>query len=237
MSLQPLFVGTIITAGFGNQNLRKSFFEEDNPFDPFAIKVCEIGKTASVGHLPREISRATKFFVDRGGRLSVTLTSEHYRRSPLVQGGMEIGCKVTASIPGTCINILILKKYQDIIEENYTEPKEEAILGSYLVPNDASEVDQEARVPSTATTSNTNKKRDKVKSSAPKSKDIRLSFTQQRRVEKQKESDSGRVKKLSSSTLISILFVSFCIVNCYVHGILNLFRFRTPWLCLLLKKI
>ena len=114
------------------------FFEEDNPFDPFAIKVCEIGKTAAVGHLPREISRAAKFFIDRGGRLSVTLTSEHYRRSPLVQGGMEIGCKVTTSIPGTCINILILKKYQDIIEENYTEPKEEAILGSYLVPNDAS---------------------------------------------------------------------------------------------------
>ena len=77
------------------------FFEEDNLFDPFAINVCEIGKTAAVGHLPREISRATKFFIDRGGRLSFTLTSEHYRRSPLVQCGMEIGCKVTASIPGT----------------------------------------------------------------------------------------------------------------------------------------
>ena len=171
------------------------FFEEDHPFDPFAIKVCEIGKTAAVGYLPREISRETKFFIDRGGRLSVTLTSEHYRRSPLVQGGMEIGCKVTASIPGTCINILILKKYQDIIEENYTEPKEEAILGSYLVPNDASEVDQEARVPTTATTLNTNKKRDKVKSSARKSKDIRTFFTQQRRVEKQKESDQQKSKK------------------------------------------
>ena len=163
------------------------FFEEDNPF--------EIGKTAAVGHLPREVSRATKFFIDRGGRLSVTLTNEHYRRSPLVQGGMEIGCKVTTSIPGTCINILILKKYQDIIEENYTEPKEEAILGSYLVPNDASEVDQEARVPTTATTSNTNKKRDKVKSSALKSKDIRKFFTQQRRAEKQKESDQQKSKK------------------------------------------
>ena len=104
-------------------------------------------KTAAAGHLPREISRATKFFIDRGARLSVILTSEHYRRSSLDQGGMEIGCKVTASIPGTCINILILKKYQDIIEENYTEPKEEDILGSYLVSNNASEVDQEARVP------------------------------------------------------------------------------------------
>ena len=171
------------------------FFEEDNPFDPFAIKVCEIGKTAAVGHLPREISQSTKFFIDRGERFSVTLTSEHYRRSPLVQGRMEIGCKVTASIPGTCINILILKKYQDITEENYTEPKEEAILGSYLVPNDSSEVDQGARVPTTATTSNTNKKRDKLKSSAPKSKDIQTFFTQQGRVEKQKASDQQKSKK------------------------------------------
>ena len=158
--------------------------------------MCEIGKTAAVGNLPREISWATNFFTDQGGKLSVTLTSEHYRRSPLVQGGMEIGCKVTTSIPGTCINILILKKYQDIIEENYTEPKEEAILGSYLVPSNASEVDQEVRVPPTDTTSNTHtKKRDIVKLSAPKSKDIRTFFTQQQRVEKQKESDQQKSKK------------------------------------------
>lgn len=94
---------------------------------------------------------------------------------------MEIGCKVTASIPGTCINILILKKYQDIIEENYTKPKEKTILGSYLLV-----VDQEARVPSTETKTNTNKKREKVKLSAPKSKDIRTFFYQQRTVEKSK---------------------------------------------------
>ena len=69
------------------------FYEEDNPFDPFAIKVCEVGKMDVVGHLPREISRATKFFMDLGGKVSVTLTSEHYRRSSLVQGGMEIACQ------------------------------------------------------------------------------------------------------------------------------------------------
>ena len=76
---------------------------------------------------------------------------------------MEIGCKATASIPGTCINILILKKYRDILEENYTEPKEETILGSYLVPNDDSEVEQEARAPSAATKTNKNNKTVKLK--------------------------------------------------------------------------
>ena len=62
-------------------------FEKDNLYDHFAIKtVSSDGKT--VGHLPREISRVTKFFLDRGARVNAKLTSRHYRRSPLVQGGM-----------------------------------------------------------------------------------------------------------------------------------------------------
>ena len=63
------------------------YFEPDNPFDQFAIKVCEEGSTDPVGHLPREISHATKFFMDRGATIKVQLISDHYRRSPLVQGG------------------------------------------------------------------------------------------------------------------------------------------------------
>ena len=31
------------------------FYEEDDLFDPSAIKVCEAGKTDVIGHLPREI--------------------------------------------------------------------------------------------------------------------------------------------------------------------------------------
>ena len=42
------------------------FFETHNPFDHFAIKVCEVGNENPVGHLPRAISRITKFFMDRG---------------------------------------------------------------------------------------------------------------------------------------------------------------------------
>jgi len=108
------------------------FFEPDNPFDEFAIKVCEEGNQTPVGHLPREIARATKFFIERGASISVQLTSEHYRRSPLVQGGMEIACKVTASIPGTCINLLLMERYKQLIQETYTEPQKEEILGCYL---------------------------------------------------------------------------------------------------------
>ena len=101
------------------------FHEINNPFDQFAIKICEVGNEIAVGHLPKEISRATKFFMDRGASLTVTLTSEHYRRSPLVQGGLEIPCKVAATIPGTCLNLLLMERYQQLIEESYTEPQNE----------------------------------------------------------------------------------------------------------------
>ena len=108
------------------------YFENDNAFDRFAIKVCEDGKHVPVGHLPREISRVTKYLLDRGAMASATLTSEHYRRSPLVQGGLEIPCKVSVTMPGTVNNLLVLEKYRHLIEELYIEPKSEDIIGSFL---------------------------------------------------------------------------------------------------------
>ena len=90
--------------------------QSDNAFDRFAIKVCEINKDNAIGHLPREISRPTKFLIDRGVNVSLELTSGNYRRSPLVQGGLEIPCKVTASITGTCINLHIMEKYKQLVE-------------------------------------------------------------------------------------------------------------------------
>ena len=110
------------------------FHEIRNPFDRFAIKVCELGSTIPIGHLPREISRVTKFFMDRGAIITAQLTSEHYRRSPLVQGGLEIPCKVTVTIPGTCANLLVMEKYKQLVDELYVQPKEEQIIGSFLQP-------------------------------------------------------------------------------------------------------
>ena len=40
----------------------------------------------AVGHLPREVSQLAKFILDRGAEVKATLTSKHYRRSPLTQG-------------------------------------------------------------------------------------------------------------------------------------------------------
>ena len=117
------------------------FHEEWNTFDRFAIKVCEKDKNEIVGDLPMEISRITKFLLDRGANVSAKLTSTHYRRSPLVQGVIKIPCVVTVSMPGSVINQLLMERYQQLGETLYTEPKEEEILGTFLQLENTGEQD------------------------------------------------------------------------------------------------
>ena len=117
------------------------FHEEGNTFDRFAVKVCEKGKNEIVGHLPMEISRVTKFLLDRGANVSAKLTSSHYRRSPLIQGGIEIPRFVTVSMPGTVINQLLIQRYKRLVETLYTESKEEEILGTFLQLENTGEQD------------------------------------------------------------------------------------------------
>lgn len=64
--------------------------------------------------------------------MTSTLTSVHYKRAPLIQGGLEIPCKITVTLPGTVSNILVFGRYQQLVEALYSEPKEEVILGSFL---------------------------------------------------------------------------------------------------------
>ena len=104
--------------------------EFGNVFDVFAIKTCKPDGTI-VGHLPREISRATKFLLDRGATISANLILTDYRRSPLVQGGLEIACKVSVKLPGSIRNQLLIDRYLELVKTLYTEPKNEVILGSF----------------------------------------------------------------------------------------------------------
>ena len=117
------------------------FHEEGKTFDRFAIKVHEKDKNEIVGHLPMEISQITKYFLDRGANVSAKLTSMHYRRSPLVQGRIEISCVVTVSMLGTVINQLLIKRYKQLVETFYTEPKEEDILETFLQLENTGEQD------------------------------------------------------------------------------------------------
>ena len=54
----------------------------------FAIKTCRLEGGQIVGHLPRKISWPTKFLLDRRAKVTAQLTGTHYRRSPLLQGGL-----------------------------------------------------------------------------------------------------------------------------------------------------
>ena len=97
--------------------------ERRNEFDAFSVKTVRAVDNATVGHLPREISRPTKYLLDRGATVKAVITCSYYRRSPLFQGGLEIPCSVTVSMPGTIRNHLLLDRYRELVTELYYEPK------------------------------------------------------------------------------------------------------------------
>ena len=85
-----------------------------------------------VGHLPREISWITKFFLNGGAVMQAELTSKDYRRSLLVKSGMEIACSVRARIPMTLKNTNLTEKYLELARDRYTKPKNEESLGCFV---------------------------------------------------------------------------------------------------------
>ena len=85
-----------------------------------------------VAHLPMEISRITKFILQRGARVQATVTGKHYRRSSLIQGGLEVSCLVTVTMPGSIMNHLLIAQYDKLLGELYLEPKDEEIMGTLL---------------------------------------------------------------------------------------------------------
>ena len=82
--------------------------ERGNEFDAFSVQTARALDNATVRHLPREISRPTKYLLDRGATVKAVITCSYNRRSPLFQGGLEIPCSVTVSMPGTIRNNLLL---------------------------------------------------------------------------------------------------------------------------------
>ena len=89
-------------------------------------------------HLPREISRPTKFLLDRGAEIVAEIESSLYWRSHLIQVGLEIRCKVSVTLPGTMKNHMLLSRYKELVNKLYCEPKNEVIIGNFLtsVPNE-----------------------------------------------------------------------------------------------------
>ena len=108
-----------------------------NEFDAFSVKTIRAIDNATVGHLTREISRPTKYLLERGATVKAVITCSYYRRSgELFQGDLEIPCSVTVSLPGTIRNHLLLDRYRELVTELYCEPKDEIIIGNFLSPTE-----------------------------------------------------------------------------------------------------
>ena len=110
------------------ENKLGCFYE---PGNVFAIKsVDERGET--VGDLPKEISRVTKYFLDRRISMLCKLTSRYYRRSPLVQGRLEIICEVVINSRETVLQSRLTVRYLKLIQNLYTKPVEERVMGELV---------------------------------------------------------------------------------------------------------
>ena len=88
---------------------------------------------ATVGHLLMENSRATKFHLNRGARVVSILTSTNYCVSPLVQGGLEIPCRVEIYMSPTVKNKQLIDIYRNYVDLLYYEREISNMVGSFSV--------------------------------------------------------------------------------------------------------
>ena len=58
------------------------------------------------------------------------LSSRHYRRSPLVQGGPEIQCEVVLISRATMLQSRLTARYMELVTDLYTEPAEDRAVGN-----------------------------------------------------------------------------------------------------------
>ena len=100
--------------------------ERNNIYDRYAIAASKRlrGRLADsiMGHLPREISRATRFFLLRGGMVHLKVTDENNHRSPLIQGGLEIPVELICEMDDTPRNRAIMERYQTLATTHYKDP-------------------------------------------------------------------------------------------------------------------
>ena len=100
--------------------------ESGNAYDRFAIactkKLPSRLIESVVGHLPKEVSRYTYYIILHGAKVTAMVIDTHHRRSPLVQGGLEIPIQVTVEMDLTEKNQQCLDRYKTLVGEKYKEP-------------------------------------------------------------------------------------------------------------------
>ena len=114
--------------------------KEATKIDPYTIVWTVKGKyklvPVVVGHIPREISRFTKFFINYGGRIEAKVFSSQYTPSLIPSGGLEVSLVVNFLISEK--KSAIIKHLQNLIDLNYEEltsmdtPQNEVIVEEEL---------------------------------------------------------------------------------------------------------
>ena len=75
-----------------------------------------------VGHIPKVISRYTRYIVEHVASIDAFVLATHHRPSPLIQGGLEIPIKLVVKLTDNEANSARLPKYCKFVDENYKEP-------------------------------------------------------------------------------------------------------------------
>ena len=125
--------------------------EPSNIYDRYAIAAVKNipgwSGMSVIGHLPKEITRLTRYIMLYGATVTVRVHDVNYQRSPLIQGGLEIPVEVTISMPFGQKNKAALDKYEQLLAEQYKEPengKYEDVTASVLGEMDSASSDDEA---------------------------------------------------------------------------------------------
>ena len=102
-----------------------------NAFNIYSINTCKEDRETII-HLPCEFSHALKLLLERGAKISAVLMSPHYRQSHLVQGCMEIPCKVTVEMSPTLKSTQLMDCLMVLVKALYSEVYSPIILGWFL---------------------------------------------------------------------------------------------------------
>ena len=98
-----IFTLLIYTVNIGQEiSVQVETNEDSKKVDPYccAIKAMVFGKLETVGHIPREVSRHTYFYIkDEGGRIDGSVFSTRHRPSPIHSDGLEIPLMMTFRSP------------------------------------------------------------------------------------------------------------------------------------------
>ena len=101
-------------------------YERNNQHDRYAIATTKLlpGRLSKVtlGHLPREIGRFTRFLLSRGADVFVTVKRAHFRRSPLIQGCLEIPVEATVRMETSTKSVEAIERFEQLVEQHYREP-------------------------------------------------------------------------------------------------------------------